>query len=374
MVGQLSQLERKSIEPIALNVEGGKVRAMQFFISNALWNEKRMVRKYRALANEDMGDPEGVLIFDETGFVKKGNDSAGVARQYCGSLGKVENCQVGVFAGYASHHGYCLQGARLFIPQRWFSDEYKKKRQKCDFPSDLQFKTKPQLAVELFQEIRDQGVIPFRYVVADTLYGNSPDFIETLEKVAEVTYFVAMPHSTLCWLDKPMTVKKEYRHKGSKRTRNILVGTEKAPLSFSKIAQNTNNYFWYRRIVSEGAKGPIEYEFTRRRVTLSRKGLPTKEVWLIIKRNRDTGRYFYYISNASRDSRLKTFVWLSGIRWAIEQCFEETKSELGMDHYEVRKYPSWNRHILISMLSHFFLWHIKIRLGEKSTHYYSVAA
>jgi SRSO17 transposase len=94
MVGQLSQLERKSIEPIALNVEGGKVRAMQFFISNALWNEKRMVRKYRALANEDMGDPEGVLIFDETGFVKKGNDSAGVARQYCGSLGKVENCHL----------------------------------------------------------------------------------------------------------------------------------------------------------------------------------------------------------------------------------------------------------------------------------------
>lgn len=277
MVGQLGQLERKSIEPLALSMEGGKVRAMQSFISDVIWDEKRMIRKYGALVNEDMGDPEGVLIFDETGFVKKGNDSVGVARQYCGSLGKVENCQVGVFAGYASRHGYCLLGSRLFIPEKWFSNEYDKKRQKCDFPSDLQFRTKPQLAAELFQEIVDEGVIPFRYVVADTLYGNSPDFVETIEKVTGLTYFVAIPHDTLCWLNKPMTVKKEYRYKKSKRTKNILVGTEKAPISFRTIAQNTNDYFWYRRTVSEGAKGPIEYEFTKRRIVSSRGGLPTKE-------------------------------------------------------------------------------------------------
>ena len=125
----------------------------------------------------------------------------------------------------------------------------------------------------------------------------------------------------------------------------------------------------------EGTKGPIEYEFTKRRIILSNNGLPQKTLWLIIRRTiEEKPVYNYYLSNAPTSSRLSLFVWLSGIRWAIEQCFEETKSELGMDHYEVRKYKGWHHHMLTSMLAHFFLWHLKIRLGKKSTIYYSVAA
>ena len=375
MVGQLSQVERKSIEPIALSVKDAKVRAMQFFVSDVVWEDDKVISVYRSMVSEDMGDPEGALIFDESGFVKKGSDSAGVARQYCGTIGKVENCQVGVFATYASRHGYGLIGGRLFVPEKWFTDEYAERRAKCRFPKDLEFKTKPQLAVELLREIVKDGQVPFRFIAADTTYGNSPDFIDAVDGLLGVTHFVAMPDDTLCWLRRPLVVKKEYRFKGERRSKLLLKEPEKDPVSFETIATNLNRFFWYRRKVSEGTKGPIEYEFTKRRVVLSRGGLPGREVWLIIRRTLDDSpTYSYFISNAGLSARLKLFVWLSGIRWAIEQCFEETKTELGMDHYEVRKFPGWVHHMMTCMLAHFFLWHLKLRLGKKSASHYSVAA
>jgi len=125
---------------------------------------------------------------------------------------------------------------------------------------------------------------------------------------------------------------------------------------------------WYRRQVSEGTKGPIIYEFARQRVTLCKDGLPQRTVWLVIKRTTGVEKaYDYYISNAPASTPLRIFVWLSSVRWAIEQCFEEAKTELGMAHYEVRKYPGWHHHMLTTMLAHFFLWHLKLRLGKKST-------
>lgn len=375
MAGQFSELERKSIEPIALSVEGAQVRSMQRAISDAPWDEGKILFKYRSMVNEDMGDPSGVVIFDETGFAKKGNDSVGVAKQYCGTVGKVENCQVGVFATYASPHGYALVDKRLFIPKQWFTDQYAVRRKKCKVATQRRFKSKPQLAVEIFEALHKEQSLPFKYVVADTIYGNSPEFIETVEGCYGVSYFVSITSNTLCWLKRPITREKSYKYKGELRTKTVVETTEKKPISVETLAKNINDYFWYRRTVSEGTKGPIEYEFTKRQVIVSRKGLPEKTVWLIIKRT--VGKspvYSYYMSNAPVSTRLKTFVWLSGMRWAIEQCFEETKSELGMDQYEVRKYPGWNHHILTCMLAHFFLWHLKIRLGKKSACHYSVAA
>jgi SRSO17 transposase len=375
MVGQFSELERKSIEPIALNVEHGNVRPMQRFISDAEWDDDKILTKYHNLINEDMGTAGGALIFDETGFVKKGNDSIAVGRQYCGSIGKVENCQVGVFAAYASPYGYSLLDKRLFIPEKWFSDDYKVRRKKCKLPENTEFKTKPQLAVKMFNNIVEQGVVPFKYVLGDSLYGTSPEFIEAVDSCVGATYFVEVPADTRCWLKQPVTREKQYKYKGEIRSKTVLEKTEKKPISVSTLAKNINDYFWYRRKVSEGTKGPIEYEFTRRRIILSNNGLPQKTVWLIMRRTiEDRPVYKYYLSNAPTSARLSLFVWLSGIRWAVEQCFEETKSELGMDHYEVRKYTGWQHHILTCMLAHFFLWHLKIRLGKKSTIYYTIAA
>jgi SRSO17 transposase len=375
MVGQFSPLERKSIEPIALAVKDGNVRAMQRFVSDAPWDDENMIAKYRNLINDDLGSPNGALIFDESGFIKKGQDSIGVARQYCGTIGKVDNCQVGVFAAYVSEQGYALVDKQLFIPQKWFTDAYFERRRKCKLPTETVFRTKPQLAVDMLGAIVKQGALPFKYVLADSLYGVSPEFIEAVEALPDKTYFAQVPKDTLCWLKRPMAITKEYLWGGKTKTKTVLVDPDSKPIAVDELAKNINDYFWYRRKVSEGTKGPIIYEYSRRQIILSAAGLPQKTVWLLIRRTLDDEpQYSFFISNASTSTRLKTLVWLSGLRWAIEQCFEETKSELGMDHYEVRKFPGWHHHMLTCMLAHFFLWHLKIRLGKKSTVYYATAA
>jgi len=375
MVGQFSELERKSIEPIALAVKDGNIRAMQHFVSDVIWDDDKILHKYRNMVADDLGDPNGVLIFDETGFIKKGDDSVGVGKQYCGSIGKVENCQIGVFAAYASPHGYALLDKRLFIPEKWFSDDYALRCKKCELPEDITFISKAQLAAQMFQGIVEEKQIPFKWVVADSIYGNSPDFINAVEQLPGIYYFVSVPSDTHCWLTMPITRKKKYKYKGQVREKRVLESTEKKPITVAELAKSINNFFWYRRKVSEGTKGPIEYEFTKRRIILSKNGTPEKTVWLIIRRTiGENSIYRYFISNAPLSTRLPTFVWLSGLRWPIEQCFEEAKTELGMDHYEVRKYRGWNHHILTCMLAHFFLWHLKIRLGKKSTVYYAIAA
>lgn len=368
MVGQCSALERKSIEPMALEVEGGNIRGMQRFISDAIWDEEHMLWTYHHLVAEDLGDPNGVLMFDESGFAKKGKESVGVTRQYCGSLGKVENCQVGVFAAYASRHGYAFLDKRLFMPEVWFSDAYASRRATCQVPKDLAFHSKPQLAAAMLQAISHEGLVPFKYVVADCLYGNSPTFLDAVDACVGVTALVAIPSETRCWLQAPRTEDKTYRYKGEVRSKRVVVESAPEPSTVAALAAGLPASNWYRRKVSEGTKGPIEYEFARKRVTLCKDGLPDRTVWLVIKRTLGAEpSYAYYMSNAPASTPLRTFVWLSGVRWAVEQCVEEGKTELGMAHYEVRKYPGWHHHILTTMLAHFFLWRLKVRLGKKST-------
>ena len=152
-------------------------------------------------------------MFDETGFVKKGKESVGVARQYCGSLGKVENCQVGVFAGYASRQGYALVDKRLFLPEVWWTDAYAARRTRGKVPDELIFQSKPQLAAAMLQAIAQEGLLPCKYVVADCLYGNSPDFLDAVDTCLGVTAFVAIPAETRCWLQAPRTTDKTYIYK-----------------------------------------------------------------------------------------------------------------------------------------------------------------
>jgi len=147
------------------------------------------------------------------------------------------NCQVGVFAAYASRYGYAFLDKRLFIPEKWFTDEYEIRRKKCRVPEDLEFKTKPQLAVEMFEGLQESEDLPFsRYVVADSIYGNSPDFIEAVEKCIDKTYFVSIPFGTRCWLKRPITRMRQYRYKGELRLKEVLEGTEKKPLSVFRLA------------------------------------------------------------------------------------------------------------------------------------------
>ena len=181
MVGQCSKLARKSIEPMALRVEGGTIRGLQRFLSDVHWDAEQRQWNYHQLVADAMGEPEGVLMCDETGFVKKGQNSVGVARQYCGPLGKVEDCQVGVFAGYASRQGYAVVDKRLLLPEAWFTEAYAARRTTCNIPKGLAFQSKPQLAAAMLQAITREGLLPFKYVVADSVYGNSPDFLDAID-------------------------------------------------------------------------------------------------------------------------------------------------------------------------------------------------
>jgi SRSO17 transposase len=284
LVGQCSALERKSIEPMALQVEGGSVRGLQRFLSESVWDEEQLLWNYQQLVAEEMGDPAGVLMFDETGFVKKGTHSVGVARQYCGTLGKVENCQVGVFTAYASRHGYALVDKRLFLPEAWCTDAYATRRTKCHVPDALTFQSKPQLAAAMLQAIAHEGLLPFKYIVADCLYGNSPAFLDAVDACLGVTTFVAIPADTRGWLQTPRTVEHAYRYKGEVYAKRVVVAPVKAACPVAALAASLPASSWYRRQVSEGTKGPIVYECARQRVTLCKDGLPERTVWLVSKR------------------------------------------------------------------------------------------
>jgi SRSO17 transposase len=374
MMGQFSALERKSIEPIALQTQASSIRAMQRSLSDTDWDDVQMRHTYHQRVAEDLGELNGVVMVDESGFAKKGHDSVGVTRQYCGALGKVENCQVGVFAGYASRQGYALVDKRLFIPESWFTEDYASRRAKCGLPKDLRCQSKPQLAAAMVRALYDEGVLPFRYIVADCLYGNSPEFWAACEACVGTVAFVAIPEDTRAWLAPVATHHRTYRYGGEERMKREVLTPAMPARSVAELAQEIKRGAWYRRTVSEGTKGPLEYEFARRRVTLCKEGQPAQTVWLIIKRTMgDDPTYGFSISNAPISTPLSRFVWLSGIRWAIEQCFGEAKTELGMAHYELRKFAGWHHHMLTCMLAHFFLWHVKIRLGKKSASAHGVA-
>jgi SRSO17 transposase len=272
-----------------------------------------------------------------------------------------------VFAGYASRQGYALVDKRLFLPEVWWTDAYAARRTRCNVPDELTLQSKPQLAAAMLEAIAHEGLLPFKYIVADCLYGNSPTFLDAVDACVGRTALVAVPSETRCWLQRPRTEDKHYRDKGVTRAKRVGVDPDRAPSMVATVAASLPASSWYRRKVSEGTKGPITYEFARQRVTLCKDGLPDRTVWLVLKRTLGAEpSYAYAISNAPASTPLSTLVWLSGLRWAVEQCCEEGKTELGMDHYEVRKYPGWHHHMLLTMLAHFFLWHLKLCLGKKS--------
>jgi SRSO17 transposase len=219
----------------------------------------------------------------------------------------------------------------------------------------------------MLEAIAREGLLPFKYIVADCLYGNSPTFLNAVDACVGITALVAIPSETRCWIQRPRTEEKSSRYKGAAHTKRVVGEPVSAPSTVAMLAAHLPASSWYRRQVSEGTKGPMEYAFARQRVTLCKDGLPERTVWLVVKRTVGAEpSYAYAISNAPASTPLSTFVWLSGLRWAVEQCFEESKTELGMDHYEVRKYTGWHHQMLMTMLAHFFLWHLKLRLGEKS--------
>ena len=212
-----------------------------------------------------------------------------------------------------------------------------------------------------------EGLLPFKSGVADCLDGKSPVFLDAGDACVGGTSFVAIPADTRWWHQRPQTMERTYRYQGEARAKRVVVAPGNDAWTVAALAARLPASAWYRRQVAEGTTGPLIYAFARQRVTLCKDGLPERTVWLVIKRREGVEpSYSYSISHAPASTPLRTFVWLSGLRWAIEPCVEEAKTELGMAHYEVRNYAGWPHHLLTTRLAHFFLWRLKLRLGEKA--------
>jgi SRSO17 transposase len=256
MVGPCRQLERTSIEPMALQVEGGTMRGLQRFRSDGRWEEDQRRWHDPPRVVEEMGAPEGVRMGDETGCVKKGKDAVGGARQYCGPLGKVAHCHVGVLAGYASRQGDTLVDQRGCLPEVWWTDVYAARRAKCNVPEALTLQHKPPLAAAMGQAMVQERLLPCKSVVADGLAGHRPDFLEAVDACVGVTALVALASEPRCWLQAPRTMDKAYRDKGEARSRRVGVGREHAPCTVAAVAAHLPASPWSWRQVSEGTTGP----------------------------------------------------------------------------------------------------------------------
>jgi len=363
--GLVSDHPRKSIEPMAL-AHGFPIRSMQAFIGESPWGIAPILRHHQRLVAVTLGEPDGVVLVDESGMPKQGPHSVGVAHQYCGALGKVANCQVGVFVGYASRKGYTLLDSQLFVPECWFTKEHAALRDAVGLPPDLTFQTKPQLAIALVQGIIARAVVPVRWVAADALYGDSPAFRDAIADLGR-WYLTDIACSSLIWQDQPAVAVPAWSGRGRKPTKQRLTTPTDRPYRVDELLTQLPSSAWVRGTVKEGSKGPIVCDFAFVRVTEARKGMPGPRLWLMIRRNlADASVVKFFFSNAPADIAALELVRMSGMRWPVELTFEESKDELGMDQYETRSWIGWHHHMTLVMLAHHFLVWVRVRWQDRA--------
>lgn len=363
--GLLSPIESKAIQPMAIALEGGNIQAMQQFIGQGQWEDEKLLKKHWQLVDETLGEEDGVWIVDESGFPKKGEYSAGVARQWCGRLGKVENCQVGVFAAYASRKGYTLLDRRLYLPEEWFDEHHRERWEKCGIPDDLPFKTKPELALEMLKTVVEEGTLRFRWVACDETYGKDPAFLDGVADL-ERWYFAEVPHNTRVWEARPKTATPEWGGRGPRPTKERLVEGEPEPKRVDEIAAAVQGA-WRPYLIKEGSKGPMVAEFAFLRVVEVRDELPGREVWLVLRRSLGAKPELKaYLSNAPADTPHTELARIAGMRWPVETAIEDGKDGLGMDEYRVRSWVGWHHHMTECILAHHFLVRVQKRLKRQA--------
>jgi SRSO17 transposase len=368
--GLLGDTERKTIERMALEL-GQNVRDMQHFVGQSPWQTEPAVLIHQGLVAQSLGEADGVMLIDESGVVKQGQDSVGVAAQYCGSVGKVANCQVGVHLGYVSRRGYTLLDSQLFMPDEWFDEAHTDRRKACGVPDDLTDQTKPEIGLGLLRAALNRNEqlaepLLFQWVAADELYGDSPAFRDGIAAL-DKWYFTEIKTTSQVWLNRPEVHVPPWKGRGRRPTRlRLRHPTDKAVTVQSLVAQIPGPA-WTRAAIKEGSKGPIICDFAFLRVVESRGGLPGPDLWLIIRRNVDNpAELKFYFSNAPADIPLLELVRLSGMRWPIEIIFEEGKGELGFDHYETRSWLGWHHHMLLVSLAHHFLVRLRLKFKDKA--------
>jgi SRSO17 transposase len=337
--GLLGDVERKNGWQLAEHAGETTPDGMQRLLTTTRWDADALRDDVRAYVVEQLGDPGGVLVVDETGFLKKGTKSAGVQRQYSGTAGRIENCQVGVFLTYASTKGRALIDRELYLPKEWAADPGR--RAEAHVPEQVTFQTKPQLAQQMLARAVEVQV-PTGWVTADEVYGGDARLRAFLEE-HDLAYVLAV-----------------------KATQPLWAAGEQGPaeLPARELVAGLPARAWRRLSAGDGAKGPRVYDWAR--VALTRPGWPGRGFWLLARRRLSDGELAYYVCFGPARTTLAELVGVAGIRWAVEECFQAGKGQVGLDHYQVRRYDAWYRYASLVLVAQGFLAAVRAHAARAS--------
>jgi len=350
--GLFSDVKRKNTETIAYFHDQDR-QALQKFIGQALWDDGLLLEELAAQVGRELGEADGVLVFDPSGFKKQGKASVGVARQWCGRLGKIENCQVGVYLGYVSRKDHALVDVRLYLNKEWAKD--KQRRKKCGVPDDIRFQTRHALALEMLAQ--HGATLPHAWIAGDDEMGRSSAFRRDLEALGE-WYLLAVPSNTLVRdLEAPPP---EYCGRG-RLPQVPFVRADRWREALAKSA-------WTTIDVRDGSRGPLVVQAVKTRVQAKtdrrRKG--PEEVLVVVREEQSDGtmKHDYYLSNAAFETPLSEFARVAKAEHRIEECLERAKSDAGLAQYQVRNWIGWHHHQTLSLLATWFLTQEDLR-GKK---------
>jgi SRSO17 transposase len=351
IAGLLSQVKRKNAESIAY-LHDQERQGLQKFVGQARWDHKPLLRELARQIGAALGTPNGVVVFDPSGHVKRGAESVGVQRQWCGRLGKIENCQVGVYMGYASPQEHALVDVQLFLPRDWARD--KVRRRKCHVPKEVKFCTRHELALQMLDE--NGSLLPHAWVAGDDEMGKSPWFREELRRRGE-RYLLAVPSNMLIRLVD--ATPPAYSGHG----RRPVVPFVRA----DRWCQSLPDDAWTKIEVRDAEKGPLVVEALAVRVVTKAERLLAPEELLFITRERsgpNSFKHYYHLSNAPPDTPLTELAWVQKAEHRVEDCLKRAKSEAGLGDYEVRAWHGWHHHQALSLIATWFLTE-EARRGKK---------
>ena len=351
--------ERRNAENLSESV-GISARAMQRFLTEARWSDDAVIGRLQEYLAPRLGHPEAVWVFDGSDFPKQGRKSAGVARQYCGRLGKVANCQAGMFLAYVSPLGRALVDKGLYLPESWTSDSGR--CQAAGIPVERRrYRSKTELALELLKRALQLGHLRAGWVAGDDAFGMSPSFREALAALG-MRYVLDVPGSTTVWPLELAWTSPEYPGFGRPRKPRLREGQRR---TMEQRSDELPDAAWREITVAQGSQGPRTYSFSAQRVRATRKRQPGEETWAVYRRNLDGSEPRYYLSNAPEDTTLETLAYVGGSRWYIETEFETEKGDVGLDEYETRSWAGWHHHIALCLLGGAFLLSLQQDWGGK---------
>jgi SRSO17 transposase len=351
--------ERRNAENMA-EVLPVSARVLQRFLTESPWNDPAVVGELQAYLGPRLAHPRAVWAVDSSGFPKQGTQSVGVARQYCGALGKVANCQIGVFLAHVGPCGRALVDKRLYLPKEW-TDAPKR----CDaagVPKEQQlYRSEAELALEMLQQAQAWGHLAAAWVTGDDTFGKSPEFRDGVA-AAGFHYVLEIPPETPVWPLEPTYETPPYKGKGP-RPAPRPVAAERQEVH--ERAQRLPEEAWQAITVAEGTQGLRTYRFAAERVRETRESQPGRVLWLVYRKNLDGSEPRFYFSNAPEETELETLAWVAAARWPIETEFETEKSDVGLDEYEVRSWAGWHHHITMCLLASAFLLSMQQEWGGK---------